>query len=144
MPLRKNMDDRRGGVLVVLGIGYALTGLVNILTPDSPSTDLAFRWLPDNLGANELGALWVACGVTIAVIGLRAAHRPLAVTAGFILGVSVPALWGAIYFTSWFFGNTFGLRGAAVYLTVVTASVVYMAGWTNPISMRKAGGTDAS
>lgn len=138
MPYRliKSIDGRRGGLLTFLGLGYLVMGLINLGTPDSLSVDLAFAWLPQHLNANELSLVWIFCGIGMASISLVSSRWPALETWGFIASIISPMVWGLIFVFSTIFGNPYGLRGGAAYLTIAI-SLVYIAGWPNPVTLHK-------
>ena len=123
------IDGKRGGLLVVAGVGYVLIGLVYVLTGTPRSVDLAFAWTTQP--AHVLGWQWVILGL----VAIGTSFRPKLERWGFAALIVAPGLWTAVFAGSAFFGNPFGLRGGVAY-AVWTAVILYVADWPNPVSVR--------
>lgn len=123
------IDGKRGGLLVVAGVGYILIGLVTVLTVAPRSVDLAFAWTTQP--ANVLGWQWVVLGL----VAIGTSFRPKLERWGFAALIVAPGIWTAVFVGSAFFGNPFGLRNGVAY-AVWTGILLYVADWPNPVSVR--------
>ena len=137
MPYRliKSMDGRRGGFLFLAGIVYMLIGIVNVVSIPSHRMDLIFAWLPNHVSAKSLGWVWILAALVMLAGGLLSAAHSKLESAGYVVSLLPPFVWGFIFAGSALFGNPYALRDGLVYL-FMALSMYYTAGWPNSIVVR--------
>ena len=119
-------DGKRRRLLVTVGTLSIALGLAHILGPRSLALDLGFRWLPTHLDADELGWVWVVCGLLAGWAGITGGT--LAERIGFGAAMLAPTAWATIFFVSATLGNPLGIRSGIAY-ALIAALVATTAGW---------------
>ena len=107
MPYRliKTMDGRRGGFLLLSGLGYVVVGISNVTTKTSTAADLAFAWLPSHLSSKTPGWSWIIIGLVMLTTSLISVKHSKLESAGYVVSLMPPFTWAFVFSTSQLFGN---------------------------------------
>lgn len=137
MPYRliKSMDGRRGGFLFLAGMVYMLIGIVNVVSIPSAKLDLVFAWLPNHVSAKSLGWIWILAALIMVTGGVFSSKHSKLESAGYVVSLLPPFVWGFVFAGSALFGNPYALRDGLVYLFMALA-MYYTAGWPNSMVVR--------
>lgn len=132
--------DRRGVVLIVLGLIFALYGLGIALAPSKRFRDLGSGWWEMTLNSRWWAGMWLLCGSVAVLVGvLHAARRLTSDALGWDALLIPVSLWSVLYaITLLLYLATLGalgdsrawfgllLWGALLFLVLV------LAGWPDP------------
>ena len=119
MPLRN--DRRREAFLAVSSLGYGLLGLTYLLE-DTLSRAQGFAWLPFDIGADEMGWVWIVAAIIVAISAVLSDNHPRFVKWGFVSLIIPPATWSLIFLFAWILGDH-----PTGYITTISYSM--MAAW---------------
>lgn len=128
-----SIDGKRGGFLLIIGIGWLTIGLSYVLGPRTESRQAGFSWLPSWLDANELGWAWVAAGLTAIIAALVSKRWKWVESLAFGALIAPTAIWTAVFTIAQTLGeHPYGWISAVSY-GIFTAVIYHCSSWPNPV-----------
>lgn len=129
------VNDKRGSYLLegsaaFLAIGFAYVTVKNRVR------SAAFGWLPFDIGADELGWIWVLVGAFGAVAALLSRDHPTLEKIGYQALFVPPMLWALVYLISVIVVGNFPGLLSAVMFGLVAKWIMTVSDWPNPYPPR--------
>lgn len=127
----KSIDGRRGSFLLFGGLAYLFVGIsqVSMISADRES---AFSWLPDFMTPHNLGWLWIAAGLVVAIVPLFSRRFVKQEPLAFALLALCPGMWVGVYAGAFLTGAHPGGWVTAVIYALMAGWVWVASDWENP------------
>lgn len=129
-PLTHARIGRRGACLLIFGfIPFAIGGALFVQPTDRSGKNRTIPVLELIAPAEFWSVVWMVLGLTVMVcaFGSWQSHRR-----GYVIGYTLPSIWGGAYLISWAFGDLVtGWISGLVYLGY-SLLVIVISGWQEP------------
>lgn len=131
-----SIDGRRGDVLLLGGIMYAIIGTCVEVTY-SPARDTAFQWIPEPITANTAAVVWFVSAAWAVAVALVSRRRPRWEASGYTALTLAPMVWALAYLGATLRGTLpNGITTTALCATIVVF-VWYLAGTPATVERRE-------